>query len=322
MKTTAGVRAAPHSASETTRSPLFRLLATSHVAVLFLATLASCGLSRMPSPVADPAARKGDSSPRVISLAPASTSILIDIGAADLLVATDTWSTRLPDAPKGLPSFDMMQPDVERIAALKPDILLVSELTEAGSGVNPVKRLEGPRTRVVVLKTSADHAGIAKDVETVAALVGREKEGKKAVERMAEAVEKISAVARTIPEDRRRTVVFEIESAPWIYSFGKGVYLDDLLSRAGAVNAFARESGWIAVSAEAVAKANPDVILTNVAGDDPVAEIRGRPGWSALKAVRDGRVYRIDNTASSQPAPSCVKALAEIAEAVYPEYFK
>ena len=322
MKTTAGVRAAPHSASETTRARFSRLLATIHVAALALATLASCGLSRAPSGAAEPGARTNDPALRVIALAPAATSILIDIGAADHLVATDTWSTRLPDAPKGLPAFDMMQPDVERIAALKPDILLVSGMTEAGSGVNPFKRLEGPRTRVVVMKTSADLAGIAKDVETVAALVGREKEGEKAVERMVEAAEKIGAVARTIPEDRRRTVVFEIESAPWIYSFGKGVYLDDLLSRAGAVNAFAGESGWIAVSAEAVARANPDVILTNVAGDDPVAEIRGRPGWGALKAVREGRVYRIDNTTSSQPAPSCVKALAEIAEAVYPEYFK
>ncbi len=115
--------------------------------------------------------------------------------------------------------------------------------------------------------------------------------------------------------------MFEIESAPWIYTFGKGVYLDDLLSRAGAINAFARESGWISVSAEAVVKANPDVILTNVAGADPVAGILDRPGWKAIKAVREGRVYRIDNTSSSQPAPSCVRALEEIAEAVYPEYF-
>jgi iron complex transport system substrate-binding protein len=322
MKTTAGVRAAPQSAGKTARSRVSRLLRLTPVAVLALAAFASCGLSRAPSPEAGPAARKDGPKLRVISLAPAATSILIDIGAADLLVGTDTWSTRLPDAPRGLPAFDMMKPDVERIAALKPDLLLVSRMTEAGSGVNPFKLLEGPRTRVVVTDTGADLAAIAKDVETVAALVGREKEGERTIERMAEAVKKIEAVARKIPEDRKRTVVFEIESAPWIYSFGKGVYLDDLLSRAGAINAFAGESGWIAVSAEAVAKANPDVILTNVVGDDPVAEIRARPGWGALKAVREGRVYRIDNTASSQPAPSCAKALAEIAEAVYPEYFK
>ena len=217
-------------------------------------TILSCGIGR-PGSSGDPKAAANKNAGagrnplalRVISLAPASTSILLDLGAEGLLVATDSWSTRLSGVPAGLPSF---------------------------------------------------------------------------VRQMIEAVTRIEKIARTIPADKRRTVVFEIESAPWIYTFGSGTYLDDLLSRAGAINAFAREKGWIAVSAEAIIKANPDVILTNVVSADPVAEISERPGWGAVKAVREGRVYKIDNTASSQPAPACVRALEEIAEAVYPEYFK
>lgn len=288
--------------------------------------LLSCGIGRSGGPTA--ADKKNNSSGRnqgalrVISLAPASTSILLDLGAGDLLVATDSWSTRLSGVPAGLPSFDMMKPDVERIAELEPDLLIVSAITEAGSGVNPFERIGGTGIKVVILPSSADIAGIEADVTLIAGLVGRDEAGKKANQRMNDAIARIEKIARAIPADKRRTVVFEIESAPWIYTFGSGTYLDDLLARAGAVNAFASEKGWIAVSAEAIIKANPDVILTNVAQADPVAEISKRPGWGAVKAVRESRVYRIDNTTSSQPAPACVRALEEIAEAVYPEYFK
>ena len=306
------------------------LIAAATLAIALSAALLSCGIGRPEGrPGAQPAghgdsavSRRAGGSLRVVSLAPASTSMLLELGAGNLLVATDSWSTRLPGVPAGLPAFDMMKPDVERLAELAPDLLLVSALTEAGTGANPFSRLEAAGMKVVVLPSSADLAGIAADMTRVAGLVGREKEGERAVGRMNGEVEKIEAIARRIPTGERRTVVFEIESAPWIYSFGSGVYLDDLLSKAGAKNAFSGERGWIAVSAEAVLAADPDVILTNVAADDPVGEITRRPGWGALKAVKNGRVYRIDNTLSSQPAPACVGALREIAEAVYPEYFK
>lgn len=306
------------------------LIASATLAVALSAAVLSCGIGRpegrSSAQVAghrdSVIARLADGSLRVVSLAPASTSMLLALGAGNLLVATDSWSTRLPGVPSGLPAFDMMKPDVERLAELAPDLLLVSALTEAGTGTNPFSRLEAAGMKVVVLPSSADLAGIAADTTRVAGLVGRAKEGERAIRRMNEEAEKIEAIARRIPTGERRAVVFEIESAPWIYSFGSGVYLDDLLKKAGAKNAFGAEHGWIAVSAEAVIAADPDVILTNVATDDPVGEIMRRPGWGAVKAVRNGRVYRIDNTLSSQPAPACVGALKEIAEAVYPEYFK
>jgi iron complex transport system substrate-binding protein len=175
----------------------------------------------------------------------------------------------------------------------------------------------------VYLPASVDIAGIASDVMKIAALTGREKEGEEAVRRMNAAVDEIRKIARTIPEEKKRTVVFELESAPYIYSFGDGVYLDEILEAAGAINAFKKERGWISVSAESVIAANPDVILTNVASaGDPVAEIASRPGWNAIKAVKNGRIYKIDNMTSSQCAPAVVRALREIAEAVYPEYYR
>ncbi len=260
---------------------------------------------------------------RIASMAPASTSILLELGLAGALVATDDWSRKLEGVPDGLPSFDMMSPDVERLAALSPDLLLVSTITQAGMGKDPFAPLAAIGINVVYLPASVDIAGIASDVMKIAGLTGREKEGAEAVRRMNVAVDEIRKIAQTIPEEKKRTVVFELESAPYIYSFGDGVYLNEILETAGAINAFKKERGWISVSAESVIAANPDVILTNVASaGDPVAEIASRPGWGAIKAVKNDRIYKIDNMTSSQCAPTVVRALREIAEAVYPEYYR
>lgn len=266
---------------------------------------------------------KGNAPTRIASMAPASTSILLELGLAGALVATDDWSRKLEGVPGGLPSFDMMRPDVERLAALSPDLLLVSTITQAGTGKDPFAPLAAIGIDVVYIPASVDIAGIAEDVMKIAALTGREREGQAAVRRMNAAVDEIRKIARAIPEEKKRTVVFELESAPYIYSFGDGVYLNEMLEAAGAVNAFKKERGWISVSAESVIAANPDVILTNVASaGDPVAEIASRPGWGAIKAVKSGRIYKIDNMTSSQCAPAIVRALREIAEAVYPEYYR
>ena len=260
---------------------------------------------------------------RIASLAPALTTILAGLGLADSLVAVDTWSAERADVPVDAVRFDMMNPDAERLALLEPDLIFVSTITQAGTNRDPFKPLSEAGARVEYMATSASIAGIRDDVTRIAELTGTQKAGHELVAQMDTEIDRISAVARSIPESERRTVVFEIAPAPYIYSFGSGVYLNELLETVGAVNALADEKGWISVSAETIVAADPDVILTNVNYlDDSIAEIKARPGWSDMKAVKTGRVFYIDNTTSSQPAPDIVKALNEIAKAVYPEYFK
>ena len=76
------------------------------------------------------------------------------------------------------------------------------------------------------------------------------------------------------------------------------------------------------VEAETIVAADPDVILTNVNYiDDPVAEIRGRSGWEGMSAVQNEQVFYIDNMASSLSNQNIVKALDQMAKAVYPELF-
>jgi len=265
----------------------------------------------------------GAPSLRIVSMAPSSTSILIGLGLAGSLVAIDNWSAKIPGIPRQIPAYDLMKPDIERLAALSPDLLFVSSMTKEGSSRDPFKPLSDSGIKVIYIPTSATIDDIRSDVRRIAGLTGSETEGTKLIAEMDAEIGRIADIGRTIPEKSRRSVVFEIAAAPYIYSFGRGVYLNELIETAGAVNALAGEKGWISVSAETIVASDPDVILTNVAYlADPVAEIIGRPGWAGMKAVRNKRVFYIDTVSSSQPSPDAVKALREIAEAVYPEYFR
>ena len=69
--------------------------------------------------------------------------------------------------------------------------------------------------------------------------------------------------------------------------------------------------------------ANPDVILTNVNYvENPTEEIMNRTGWEHITAVKDKAVYSIDSNSSSRPTQHIIKALKEMAKAVYPDEYK
>ena len=93
----------------------------------------------------------------------------------------------------------------------------------------------------------------------------------------------------------------------------------------GAENIFANEKSWISPSPESIVAANPDVILTNmpvVNGIKATEDIKNREGWENITAIKEGAVYGIDKNASARPSQNVVKALKEMAKAVYPNEYK
>jgi iron complex transport system substrate-binding protein len=121
----------------------------------------------------------------------------------------------------------------------------------------------------------------------------------------------------------KKSVYFEISAAPYMYSFGRGVFLNEMIELIGARNIFADQVSWMPVGDEAVPAANPDCVLTNVDYmDDPIGEIMSRSGWDAITAVKNSAVYQIDANASSRASHHIIKALNEMAKAVYPELYK
>ena len=255
----------------------------------------------------------------IVVLAPSIAETIIALGYGDKIVAYDTQSAGLEGIPADKPTFDLMQPDMEQLTALKPDVLFVSNMTLYDES-SPYEQLIDLGVCVICVPSSDSIADIESDIAFLASVFGEKEKGDELIGDMQAEIERIQKIAQTIPEKKK--VYFEIAAAPDLYSFGSGVFLNELVEIIGAENILADQQGWLPVEAETVVAANPDVILTNVNYiEDPEQEIMSRSGWEAVEAVKEKNVYYIDNMASSLPNQNVIKALDQMAKAVYPEYY-
>lgn len=255
-------------------------------------------------------------------MAPSIAETVVDLGCGDLITAIDTQTEAyaLEGVPAGLPAFDMQAPDTEALAALEPDVVFVSGVSVI-EGENMFQPLVDMGVCIVSIPTSSSIAAVEEDITFLAACLGRAEEGRQIVSGMQAEIDAIAAIGETVTD--RKTVYFEISAAPYCYSFGEGVFLNEMIDLIGAENVLAGQEGWLSVEEESVVSANPDVILTNVNYiEDPVGEILARPGWEGVTAVQNGDVCTIDNKNSSLPNENIVQALKEMAKAVYPDLYE
>ncbi|MGL5647609.1 MAG: ABC transporter substrate-binding protein [Clostridium sp.] len=256
---------------------------------------------------------------RIISTAPSNTEILVGLGLGDKIVGIDKYSSDVPGIKKGIPEIDFRNPDVEAIIALKPDIVIASTHNKEGNE-DPFKLIKDAGIPVVYVPTSGGFDGIYEDINFLAKLTGTEEKGTEMLDSMKSEVAKIEAIGKTIKN--KKTVYFEIGSEPNLFSFGNNTFLNSMIEMVGAKNIFADEKEWISPSAESVIKKDPDVILTNETYlPNPVKSIEDRPGFNTIKAVKDKQVFVIDKNASSRPSQDSIKALKEIAKAIYPKEY-
>lgn len=257
----------------------------------------------------------------VVALAPSICETLVALGLEEKIVGYDLQSVGLAGLPEDVPTFDTVNPDVEQLTALAPDMLLVSSLSLYDQEA-PYQPLIDAGVCVICVPTSESIENVRSDIRFLAAAFSVPDEGERVVKEMDSALDNVSSVVSEIPEEERKSVYFEISPAPYLYSCGSGTYLHEMIELAGGKNVLSDQSGWLSVEGETVVAANPDVIFTNVNYTDaPVEEILGREGWAGVSAVMDKRVYYIDNMASSLPNQNIVKAVEQMAQALYPERF-
>jgi iron complex transport system substrate-binding protein len=258
---------------------------------------------------------------RIISSAPSNTEIIVDLGMADRLVAIDRYSSNIPGLPDGLVRLDFSYPDAEVILGLKPDIIIANGHNVTVSGDDPFRLLREMGIPVAYISMSRSIDDIYKDIAFIAELLQAKENGAQLIRSMKVQVDEISrtcALAKT-----KRSVYFEISAMPEMITFGKGSFLDDMISATGARNIFGGDSWVLSPSAEAIIERNPDVILTNVDYiDDPIGELKNRYGFDHINAVKNDRVCRIDLDSSVRPSARIILALEQMARAVYPEIYE
>lgn len=219
---------------------------------------------------------------RIVSLLPSLTESVCALGGCARLVGTDRFS----NAPAGviaLPKLGGLEDaQIERIAALKPDVVLAAPSARA------IERLEGLGLKVLVLE-SRDHADVQRTLKTLAQLLGAPAEADKvwaAIERDLE-----QAASRVPPRLRRQRVYFEVDATP--YAAGASSFIGQTLARLGMANAIPPELGpFPKLNPEYVVRAQPDIVMAPQLNLD---EMQRRPGWAALRALQRHQACGFDS---------------------------
>lgn len=209
---------------------------------------------------------------RIVSLLPSLTETVCALNACDRLVGVDrfsNWPAQIATLPR-LGGLEDAQ--VERIVALKPDLVLVAESARV------VDRLESLGLTVVALQPTT-FVGTRRMLETVATALGQPGAGEALWQRLQVRVD--AAAAQVAPAWRARRVYVEVASTP--YAAGTGSFVGELLVRLGLGNIVPASLGpFPKLNPEFVVRAQPDLVI---AASTAIAEMPRRPGWSALRAL-------------------------------------
>jgi iron complex transport system substrate-binding protein len=220
----------------------------------------------------------GQAPQRIVSLLPSLTETVCVLGACQRLVGVDRYSN-WPDSVKRLPSVGGgLDPSVERIVSLRPDLVLAAGSTRGA------ERLEALGLKVLRLEPR-NHA----DAQRVFAAVGQAlhlppAQTDRAWQRIQSDV--TSAVQKLHPTARSWRVYVEVSPTP--YGASESSFIGETLQRMGVGNILPAALGpFPQINPEFVVQAQPDVIL---AGDSSRAQLLQRPGWSRLKAITQQRL--------------------------------
>ncbi len=242
---------------------------------------------------------------RIVSQAPATTELVFALGAGDRLVGRTTWCDWPEVAREVADVGNGIEPNVEAIVARQPDLVL---LYPSQANRPALARLEAAGVRVAVLRQDAIAEWRA-TVRTVARLTDRAA----AAESVLADFDVRLAASRVEPGAAALSVFIAVGANPPI-AIGAGSFVSEVVTLAGGRNVFADTPAPSAVvSLEAIVARNPDVVL--VLGPRSAAEvIRRRPGWSAIRAVRHGRVLPVDGSQFNRPSPRLPEAVAQLAQ--------
>jgi iron complex transport system substrate-binding protein len=213
---------------------------------------------------------------RIVSLLPSITESVCALGACARLVGTDRFSN-WPASVLALPKLGGLEDaQIERIVALKPDVVLVS------ASARVTDRLEALGLKVLVLE-SRDHADVKRTLALLAQMLGTPAQA----ERVAAAIERDTraAVARVPATLRGKRVYFEVDATP--FAAGPGSFIGETLARLGVANAVPAELGpFPKLNPEYVVRLQPDIVMAN---DRNLADMAKRPGWGDLRALKNGQ---------------------------------
>lgn len=246
---------------------------------------------------------------RIVVLSASLTESVFAVGAGKQVVAVDKYS----NYPKGVPTTDLsgFKPNVESIAALKPDLVLLSR-----DSSDIVSALGKVGVAALVLPSAKSLDEVYEQIETVGVATGHRDEATKLASQMRSDVDAQLARLKgvTLPKS------FFYEMSDDYKTLTSKTFIGSILAKAGLSNiadgAPDTATPYPQLSAEFILNAKPELVLVaHTDGSTPtIDDLRARPGWDAIPAVSDGKVIFLDTEIASRWGPRVVDLVTEIVD--------
>ncbi len=252
---------------------------------------------------------------RVISLAPNLTEIVFAVGGGAQLVGRTSYCDFPPEAKSVAEVGDTIHPSLERVIALKPQVVLISTASQLEVFTQQLQN----QNIAVFVTAPHDLEGVFRSIEQVGEILGKKERAATLVQSLRQRTDAVEQAVKQKPPVR---VFYQLSAEP-LYIAGHDSFATDLMRRAGAISVTADVPGeWPKYSSESALATKPDAIILPTGGSMGNGNSTINEALRQSPAVLQGRVYKINDDHLVRPGPRAIDGLEEMARALHPDAFK
>jgi len=245
---------------------------------------------------------------RVIVAAPSISDYLVTLKCEGKVIGVTDWDTHIKSEKIG----NMVPLNLEKIVSLKPDLVFLT----GGFQEPEVKRLENAGIKAFVINPGT-FTDIYKSLMTIGTILGQKETAAKTANDFREKYVNISKQATNRTNKPKVLYASVYNTVTEIWTAGTGSVVNDMIAYAGGLNVaapYTGNNGWLSVGPEFILSTNPDIIIVpSYYGDTAGKELLMKtPGLKDVKAVKNGKIYIVDENIVSQTSPSIIKVLEEL----------
>jgi iron complex transport system substrate-binding protein len=250
---------------------------------------------------------------RIVSLSPSNTEILFALGLGDKVMGVTDYCDYPPEALEKEKVGGYADPDIEKIVALNPDLILVAY----GTPMEVINSMVELGLTVFGIKTT-DLDDLLNDIKRIGEITDKELKAQALTSEMAV---RIQAVTNQTEELEQRPRVFYIVWHDPLWTAGSETFINELIEKGGGVNICGNITGYPTISIEEVVARNPEVIITS-SWPGVYEWAMNETALNTTDARQYNRVFVCDDNLVQRPGPRLVEGLEWFAHFIHPEIFE
>jgi iron complex transport system substrate-binding protein len=251
---------------------------------------------------------------KIISVSPSITEIIYALGKGSKLVGRTDYDDYPAEVSSVKSIGNLTNPSEEKIIDSKPDVVFTADITSKDT----IKKLEDLNIKVIVYSGEQSFDGTYKNINSIAEVLNAKDKATTIIDGMKS---KVKEIEDKVKDAKKPSVYYVVGYGQGgDFTAGKNTFIGQMIELAGGTNA-ASDTDQFNYSLEKLINKNPDLMICSKFYDTKKG-IEAATGYKDLKAVKDDKLFEIDNNLVDRQGPRLADGLEEMAKLIHPELFK